>query len=143
MQAFRAATTVDQRGELHVSDVPFRPGTPVEVLVLEQVADVGTSAWSGLHGAAEGSLDRPSDQRMRLAKEQYRLAGQYPNEYVVLVGDRIVHHSSDRRQAAQAYDRAALDSSPRRPVIVRPGGRLRKPPVVRGRALTRKLGRTR
>ncbi|MCP4660087.1 MAG: hypothetical protein GY856_32195 [bacterium] len=174
MQAFRAATTVDQYGELHLSGVPFRPGPPVEVVVLEQVGQVhavahpGTSAGSKLRGSADPPFDGPSSangpqatpsQRLRptaasekpppdgpiidpmqLAEEQYRLAGQYPNEYVVLIGERIVHHSPDRRQAAEAYNRAALGSSSMRPAIVRPGSGPRKPPVVRGRALTRKLG---
>ncbi len=36
MQAFRADTTIDERGALHVLNLPFRPGTLVEVIVLEQ-----------------------------------------------------------------------------------------------------------
>ncbi len=137
MQAFRAATTIDQHGELHVFDVPFRPGTPVEVLVLEQ------SEESEHRPLGIEKKDPPADQHLeakRLAEEQYRLASRYPNEYVILVGECIVHHSPDREQAAQAYDRAALASSSMRPVIVRPGSGPRNPPVVRGRALAPMLG---
>jgi hypothetical protein len=35
MQAFRADTTIDEQNALHIPDVPFQPGTLVEVIVLE------------------------------------------------------------------------------------------------------------
>lgn len=38
MQAFRADTTIDEQGALHLRDIPFRPGTLVEVIVLERSA---------------------------------------------------------------------------------------------------------
>jgi hypothetical protein len=34
MQAYRTMTTVDTDGELHLRQIPFRPGTGVEVIVL-------------------------------------------------------------------------------------------------------------
>jgi len=34
MQAYRTMTTVGTDGELHLRQVPFRPGTGVEVIVL-------------------------------------------------------------------------------------------------------------
>ena len=131
MQAFRAAATIDEERQLHLSAVPFSPGTAVDVIVLER---------SGQTDAPAAGNQR---QRMRLAEEQYRLAEQYPDEYVVLVGERIVHHGADRQQAARAYQRVAVESPSNRPVIVSPGEKPRKPLLVRGRALTGKYPDTR
>jgi hypothetical protein len=36
MEAYRTETTVDTDGELHLTQLPFRPGTGVEVIVLAQ-----------------------------------------------------------------------------------------------------------
>ena len=127
MQAFRAATTIDEERQLHLSAIPFRPGTAVDVIVLER--------------SPARSQGGPADRQRQgtcLATEQYRLAGHYPEEYVVLVGERIVHHCSDRQQAIQAYQRAAVDDPSNRPVIVSPGEQPRKPLLVRGRTLTGK-----
>lgn len=137
MQAFRAATTIDEERQLRLSGVPFRPGTAVDVIVLEHGGQDLTPA------ASATARSGPAGDRMRLAEEQYRLAAQYPGEYVVLVGKHVVHHSADRRQAVDAYRHAAVDDPCHRPVIVSPGSRPRKPPIVRGRALAGKLGRTR
>jgi hypothetical protein len=87
---------------------------------------------------ADEKPDRP--ERMRRAENQYRLARQYPGEYVVLVGEHTIHHSQDRQEAIAAFRHAALDFPPHRPVFIRPGGRPRKPPVVRGRALALRTG---
>lgn len=143
MQAFRIATTIDQERQLRLLDVPFQPGTAVDVIVLEQgeqipAASSGTSARP--NGAAPADEQR---ERIRLAEKQYRLANQYPKEYVILIGERIVHHSVDRQQAVQAYRRIEVDELSNRPVIVSPGKPPRKPPMVRGRALTGKLPRAR
>lgn len=35
MQAFRSTVTVDEQQQLHLFAVPFKPGTSVEVIVLE------------------------------------------------------------------------------------------------------------
>lgn len=119
MQAFRAATTVDDDKELRLSDLPFDPGTVVDVIILK-------------HGGQGGvSVSDKKQELRRLPEQQYRLAARYPNEYVVLVGERIVHHGADRRQAAQAYQRIALDDPSSRPVIVSPGEQPRKPLLVR------------
>ncbi len=127
MQAFRADTTIDERGDLQLPRIPFRPGTAVEVIVLER---------------GNALVEEPERQES-LADRQYRLAGKYPEEYVVLVGDEIVHHTRDREEATDAFDRAALGSKSRRPVIVSPGHRPQRFPVVRGRALAGKLKRPR
>lgn len=72
-----------------------------------------------------------------LAQRQYRLAEEYSGEFVVLVGEEVVFHSSDRQCAFDAYDRAFVDFPSRRPVIVDPTRRLRRRPLVRGRSLKR------
>ena len=35
MQAYRAAATIESDHGLHITDLPFRPGSTVEVIVLE------------------------------------------------------------------------------------------------------------
>ena len=132
MQAFRVATTIDEQRQLRLSDMPFRPGTAVEVIVLEGGGEYQTPL---VGGAADASR-----QRTTLAERQYRLARQYPDEYVVLVGERIVHHCADRQQAAQAYQRAAVDEPQNPAVIVSPGEKPRRRLLVRGRSLTAKRG---
>ncbi len=127
MQAFRADTTIDERGRLHLPRIPFQPGTPVEIIVLER----------------GDALPEEPERQGSLADRQYLLARQYPEEYVVLMGDAIVHHTRDREEAADAFDRAALGSSSLRPVIVSPASKPRRFPVVRGRALAGKLKRPR
>ncbi len=39
MQAFRAAATIENDHGLHITDLPFRPGSTVEVIVLEPSTD--------------------------------------------------------------------------------------------------------
>lgn len=75
-----------------------------------------------------------------LADRQFELAGQYPGEYVVLVGENVVHHSPDIESADRAFDQAFGDYPPLRPVMVDPDRRRpRRSPVVRGRAFSRHL----
>lgn len=83
--------------------------------------------------SSEEGPDPSEDQ----AQRQYRLAGQHPGEFVVLVGDKIVCHTPDRQSAFEAYDRAFVDFPMKRPVIVDPRRRLRRRPIVRGRSLKR------
>ncbi len=90
--------------------------------------------------AAHDNGDEASQtEKTRLAEKQFRLASQYPGDYVVLVGERTIHHSPDRQEAVATFQRAARAFPPHRPVFIRPGGRLRKPPVVRGRSMSGKL----
>ncbi len=138
MQAFRAAVTVDTDHELHIEQVPFRPGSVVEVIVLpaesESLEDGAAPTSAGRSTAADESRQSPNGSA--LARAQYRLAGQYPKDYVVLVGERIVFRSSDRQVAFGAYDQACRDFPEVVPVIVEPGGRERRAPLFRGRTLT-------
>ncbi len=70
-----------------------------------------------------------------LAERQYRLARQHPDDWVVLVGERIVHHSADRAAAFRAFDEVFTELPGARPVIVEPGGGKRRMPIVRGRSI--------
>ncbi len=131
MQAFRAATTINEERQVRVSGIPFQPGTPVDVIVLEGRRPGEPSISVALTPSAGDAHDAT------LAERQYRLAGRYPDEYVVLIGEEIVHHGMDRQQAAEAYQRAAIDAA-QTPVIVSPGETPRRPPLVRGRSMTAK-----
>jgi hypothetical protein len=79
----------------------------------------------------------PATAAERRAQRQYGLAAEYPGEFVVLVGEEVVHHSADRQSAFAAYDQAFVDFPSGHPVIVDPARRLRRRPVVRGRSLKR------
>ncbi len=79
---------------------------------------------------ASTTEDLPARQR-RLACQQY------PGEYVVLVGERIVAHSSDRQEALRAYRVAATGSTPMEPVLVDLEAKPRRRPILRGRSLKR------
>ncbi len=131
MQAFRAAAQVDTDHELHIQQVPFQPGSLVEVIVLPAEAEPSST------GARAAETSESGEERLNggeLVREQYRLAGQYPEDYVILVRDRIVFHSPDRRAAFGAYDQACEDYPAALPVVVEPGGKERRAPVFRGRA---------
>ncbi len=78
-----------------------------------------------------------ADDAESLPQRQYRLAGQYPGEFVVLVGEEVVYHSTDRQAAFKAYDQAFVDHPSSSPVVVDPHRRPRRRPVVRGRAFKR------
>lgn len=151
MQAFRAAATVGAAQEIHLAPVPFRPGSVVEVIVLGKAPERTSTDRSSSPvrdrspGAAETDEQAPArvgeEHRsgVDLAREQYRLAQQFPEEYVVLTEDRVVFHSPDRRLAVRAYDQAVADSPSSYPVIVQPGDEPKKPPVFRGRSFRKGL----
>lgn len=73
-----------------------------------------------------------------LPQRQYLLASQYPGEYIVLVGERVVHHGSDRKAAGSAYRQAFADHPSSIPVMVDPNRPRQRRPIVRGRALNRR-----
>ena len=72
-----------------------------------------------------------------LPQRQYRLASQYPGEFVVLVGEEVVYHSPDRQAAFEAHDQAFVDWPSGSPVIVDPQRGPRRRPIVRGRSFKR------
>jgi hypothetical protein len=77
-----------------------------------------------------------------LGERQAALAAAYPDEYVVLVGERIVVHTANREEAYSHHDAAFDEEGGIEPIVVAPGPLRRLgPPVVRGRALSGK-GRT-
>ncbi len=72
-----------------------------------------------------------------LSKRQQAAAAAYPGEHVVLQGTEVLYHSSSRREAFDAYDRAHVEEGGFYPVLVLPGhDEPRVPPVFRGRSLT-------
>lgn len=150
MQAFRSSATVATDRGLHIPRVPFQPGSEVEVIVLERETEIispgDTRASTPRADPPDAEAQKlppahPEDQdALRLVRRQYQLAHQYPEDYVVLVGDRIVCHSPNREKAFRAYDQAFVDFPSGDPVIVEPGGTQKKPPVLRGRSWKRNLG---
>ncbi len=122
MQAFRTAVTIDTDQELHLRGVPFRSGSVVEVIVLPAESDSASGDDAELR--VNGS---------ELARTQYQLAHQHPEDYAVLVGERVLFHSPDRKAAFGAFDRACADFPGAVPVIVEPDGKPRRPSRFRGR----------
>ena len=72
-----------------------------------------------------------------LGERQAALAAAYPDEYVVLLGARIVVHTANRDEAYSQYDAAFDEEGGIEPIVVAPGPLRRLgPPVVRGHALS-------
>ncbi len=143
MQAFRAAVTVDTDHELHIQQVPFRPGSVVEVIVLPAESVPASSreaseASDQIEEAVEDAKERLNGSK--LARTQYSLARQYPQDYVIMVGERVAFHSPDRKAAFGAFDQACEDFPEAVPVIVEPGGKERKAPRFRGRSMNTRVG---
>ena len=75
-----------------------------------------------------------------LAVRQAALADAYPDEYVVLLVDRVIAHTQDKEEAYAQYD-AAFEGDAE-PIILPPGALRRiQPPVIRGRAFAPAHGR--
>lgn len=74
MQAFRAAGTVGTGGELHLPRVPFRPGSVVEIIVLEQAKAPTESP------ARERELSPERQQALEfLLSQNFPLGGRCPS----------------------------------------------------------------
>lgn len=117
MRTIEAVATVDENGTILVPGHPdLSPGQHHVVLVIDDRLNPG------------------KEQKPRsLADRQYQLAGQYPNEYVVLVGERVIHHSQDRSAAIRAYSQAFLEAYDGTPVMVDPNRTRKRRPPIRGR----------
>ncbi|WP_437829289.1 FitA-like ribbon-helix-helix domain-containing protein [Sorangium sp. So ce1153] len=78
----------------------------------------------------------PLDARAKaLAERQAALAEAYPDEYVVLVDERLIAHTRDKDEAYAHYD-AAFEQGVGEPIVIPPGALRRvAPPVLRGRLL--------
>jgi hypothetical protein len=71
------------------------------------------------------------------AARQKALAAAYPEEYVVLIGDRVIVHTRDKEEAFARYD-AAVEQGGEEPIVIPPGAlRQTPPPVLRGRMFAR------
>ena len=115
----------------------------------EVVFQLDEDSTEALKKAADRDAVTPSDwarnavvhqlQREEpLADRQYRLAGRYPGEYVVLVGERVIHHTTDRAEAGRAFKQVFAEDPKASPVMVDPNVPNEPRPVVRGRALVRR-----
>lgn len=76
MQAYRAATTVDSEREIHIRQVPFRPGATVEVIVLEP--ETPPLPVKARPAARELSPERKAALE-RTLRRSYHLGGQFPS----------------------------------------------------------------
>ena len=71
MQAYRAEVTVNAQGEIHLREVPFRPGAMVEVIVLEPPDTATTGRSPQLEPDRQAALARTLGR-------SYPLGGQFP-----------------------------------------------------------------
>ena len=76
-QAYRAATTVDSDREIHIRQVPFRPGATVEVIVLEPATPLPVDAQPQ-PAARELSPEREAALE-RTLQRCHHLGGQFPS----------------------------------------------------------------
>lgn len=71
-----------------------------------------------------------------LVARQRAIVNTYPNEYVVLLGDRLIAHTPDKEEAFSRFDAAWDESEDLEPIVVPPAERRGLPgPVLRGRSL--------
>ena len=61
-----------------------------------------------------------SDAFSTTAARQKALAAAYPEEYVVLVGDRVLVHTRDEEEAFARYE-AAVERGGEEPIVIPPG----------------------
>ncbi|WP_437925382.1 hypothetical protein WMF37_40980 [Sorangium sp. So ce291] len=82
------------------------------------------------------SSDPPDARAQALAERQVALAEAYPDEYVVLVEERLIAHTRDKDEAYAHYDAAFDQQGVGEPIVIPPGALRRiAPPVLRGRAV--------
>jgi hypothetical protein len=60
MRAWRSETSVLQDGVIRVTDVPFKAGESVEVIVIERTAPPRTEAWRSLRESVV-RFDNPTE----------------------------------------------------------------------------------
>ncbi len=122
MRTIEALATVDEGGTIRVPghrEVP--PGEHRIVIVID-----------------ESLAPEREDPPESLPDRQYRLASEFPGEYVVLVGERVVHHSADLAEAGRAYEQAFADKTASSPVMVDPNRPRQRRPMIRDRRLSRR-----
>jgi hypothetical protein len=62
MSAFETTSTVGSQGEIHLANVPFQPGTPVDVVVSSKEADAIGSDGGHRLTALLAALDHAHNQ---------------------------------------------------------------------------------
>lgn len=106
----------------------------IDALLLKEARVEPTSTESG--SPPEKSSHAIAFEAKSLAACQVALADAYPNEYVVLLGVRVIAHTQDKENAYARHDEAfGGDAEP----IILPPGALRRiqPPIIRGRMLVK------
>jgi len=90
--------------------------------------------------AAKAEPRATSPDRRFVIEKQKAIMDAYPAEYVVMVGDRLIAHTPDKKEAFAHWD-AAWDEAgeEEEPVVFPPAAaRTRFMPVVRGRSVSPK-----
>ncbi len=108
---------------------------PTHIVLDEPVTELQGMVEVSLRPARTGTTPVPPDASSTptTAARQKALAAAYPEEYVVLVGDRILVHTRDKEEAFARYD-AAVEQGGEEPIVIPPGVlRQTPPPVLRGR----------
>jgi hypothetical protein len=100
---------------------------------------VGAKRITGRKGSGtRPDVTQPKAPNAREAFVRRRLAAAnaYPDEFVVLLDDRVAFHSPDRAEAVARYRALSAEAGPGCiPALVEPGKRgFRPDPVIRGRA---------
>ncbi len=94
-------------------------------------SSLGSSSEQAQTPGVEGTDARSLQER------QATLARRYPDEYVVLLEERVVAHTADKDEAYAHYDAAFEEACGIEPIVVAPGSLRRLgPPILRGRALS-------
>ncbi|NUQ75661.1 MAG: hypothetical protein HUU21_19120 [Polyangiaceae bacterium] len=93
------------------------------------------SALSPFTGVHVSPSEVPSDAEALVARQK-AIVNAYPNEYVVLLGDRLIAHTPNKEEAFSQFDAAWDESEDLEPIVVPPADRRGLPgPVLRGRSI--------
>ncbi|WP_438015493.1 DUF5678 domain-containing protein [Sorangium sp. So ce315] len=112
---------------------PYEPDAELD-------ADTGAPEEGAGTGRTSQPPEPPSDlhdtRAEALAERQAALAEAYPDEYVVLVDERLIAHTRDKDEAYAQYDAAFNEQGGGEPIVIPPGALRRiAPPALRGRAV--------
>lgn len=113
------------------------PSDPTHVAFDELVTEIQGMVDASLRLAHTVTTPVLSDTRgvssAPAAARQKVLAAAYPDEYVVLVGDRVLVHTRDKEEAFARYD-TAVEQGDEEPIVIPPWALRRTlPPALRGR----------
>jgi hypothetical protein len=120
-----------------VTALALSTGTRAESFLSSASSSITRTVVARGTGAAP-SIDpaRTPASREAFVRHRLSLAGAYPQEFVVLLGARVVFHSPHREEAVARYRALSGEAGEAElPALVEPGKRgLRPDAVVRGRS---------